>query len=233
VSRRAALLGLLTLTCMVTLMDVVRAEARPWSWLGVRIRDLSEQEMEEIASRHGMREGFGVVVVEVMDDTPAAKAGVKAGDIVVALDERPVTDTRVLQQTIAAAPSEREVRLTVLRPEGRRPLKVRLTAMPRGVVGERVAAEFGFVIREADAPPDLRGPASTAPTVTVVLRGSPAEKAGLEVGDVILQVGEQAVMSRDAARETLSDAPTDRPLRLTVRRRGRPLSLEVPAISPP
>src|SRR5439155_13074299 len=35
-------------------------EARPWSWLGVRIRDLAEQEMEELAAKHGIREGFGV-----------------------------------------------------------------------------------------------------------------------------------------------------------------------------
>ena len=49
------------------------ADARPWSWLGVRIRDLSEQEMEEIATRHGIREGFGVVIVEVIADTPAAR----------------------------------------------------------------------------------------------------------------------------------------------------------------
>src|ERR671924_2436349 len=78
------------------------AEARPWSWLGVRIRDLSEQEMEEIASRHGIREGFGVFIVEVMADTPAARAGMKNGDIVVAFGDRPVVETRLLQRLIAA-----------------------------------------------------------------------------------------------------------------------------------
>jgi len=59
------------------------AEARGWSWLGVRIRDLSEQEGDEIAKRHGIREGYGVVIVEVMQGTPAQRAGMKAGDIVV------------------------------------------------------------------------------------------------------------------------------------------------------
>ncbi len=220
----AALLALVT--C------VQAAEARPWSWLGVRIRDLAEQEMEEIASRHGIREGYGVMIVEVMPDTPAAAGGVKAGDIVVGLDERPVTDTRVLQQIIAASPLQRDVKLTVLRPEGRRPLDVRLTAMPREIAGERVAAEFGFVLQEPQAQPELGGrrPPSTAPTVTVVVRRSPAEKAGLEVGDVILQVGEQAVISRDAARQALADAAIDRPLRLTVRRGDRLVSMEVPAL---
>lgn len=220
---------------LVATLFVESADARPWSWLGVRIRDLAEQEMEEIASRHGIREGYGVMIVDVMPDTPASAGGVKAGDIVVALDERPVTDTRVLQQLIASAPLQRDVKLTVLRPEGRRPLGVRLAAMPPEIAGERVAAEFGFVLQEPQAQPELgaRRPPSTAPTVTVVVRRSPAEKAGLEVGDVILQVGEQAVVSRDAARHALADAAVDRPLRLTVRRGESLVSVEVPAIRTP
>ena len=175
------------------------SEARSWSWLGVRIRDLSEQEMEEIASRHGIREGFGVVIVEVIADTPAARAGMKSGDIVVAFGERPVVETRLLQRLNAAAPVDRESSLTVLRPEGRRALTVRLTLMPPSVAGERVAAEFGFSLREptpaepgsARAATDLgtAGSGRLVPAVGVVARGSAAEKAGLEVGDVILQIG--------------------------------------------
>ncbi len=60
----------------LTLCLVSVAEARPWAWLGVRIRDISEQEMESVAARHGVREGFGVVIVEVLEDTPAARAGI-------------------------------------------------------------------------------------------------------------------------------------------------------------
>jgi S1-C subfamily serine protease len=61
------------------------------------------------------------------------------------------------------------------------------------------------------------------------MKGSPAEQGGLEVGDVILQVEDQAVLTRDAAREALSDAPTERPLRLTVRRRGEHVHLTLAA----
>jgi serine protease Do len=227
-----AWLFLMVLTAVV----VSAVDARPWSWLGVRIRDLSEQEMEEIASRHGIREGFGVVIVEVMADTPAARAGMKSGDIVVAFGERPVVETRLLQRLIAAAPVDRESSLTVLRPEGRRALKVRLTSMPPSVAGERVAAELGFALQESrppaeagrtSPPSELGGTrsGSTAPTVGVVARGSAAEKAGLEVGDVIVQVGDRAVATGDAARDALADRELDRPLPLVVRRGDRQLSL--------
>jgi S1-C subfamily serine protease len=213
----------LVLAAFVALLLVVLAtsavDARQWSWLGVRIRDLSEQEMEEIAARHGIREGFGVVIVEVIEGAPAEKAGLKAGDLVVAFDDRPVTETRVLQRLIAAAPVATESRLTVLRAEGRRRIAVTLAVMPRAVVGDRIAAEFGFMVREPEAP------GAAAPSIAAVIRGSPADKAGLEVGDVILQVDERPVLSREAARDALAEAAPERPLRLTVRRGGSHVSV--------
>jgi len=192
----------------------------------VRIRDLSEQEMDELSSRHGLAEGFGVVIVEVMDGTPAARAGMRAGDVVVAFEGRPVTETRLLQRLITQAPVDRDIRLTVLRSAGRKALPVRLVSMPRPLVGEQIASRFGFVLRESET---TTTPSANAPAVTFVAKGSPADKAGLEMGDVILQVEDQAVLTRDAAREALSDVSTERPLRLTVRRRGEHVSLTLAA----
>jgi serine protease Do len=213
------------------LLDAGAAAGPPWAWLGVRIRDISEQEMEALSARHGVREGFGVLIVEVLADTPAAHAGLKSGDVVVAVGGRPITETRLLQRLIAAASTAGDTSLTVLRSEGRHQLTVRLTTMPREIMGERVAAEFGFVLRETEAPGEGIGarPVLALPAVAAVLRGGVAEKAGLEVGDVLVQVGERPVLTREAAREALADAPLDRPLRLTVRRGEGRVSLALPA----
>jgi serine protease Do len=206
---------------------VPAAYARPWAWLGVRIRDLSEQEMESLAKRHGVREGFGVVIVDVIEDTPAARAGMRNGDIVVALNERPVTETRMLQRVIAATGTDQDVRVTVLRPEGRRPLAVRLTSMPRPMAGERVAVEFGFALRDAEPQGEQAGarPSSMTPSVAAVIPRSAAARAGLEVGDAIVQINEQPVVTREAARDALADLDPDEPLRLIVVRGERQLSL--------
>jgi serine protease Do len=216
----------LILAWLVMAIAASTVEARPWSWLGVRIRDLSEHEMDELAGRHGIAEGFGVLIVEVMENTPAMRGGMRPGDIVVAFEGRPVTDTRLLQRLIARTPVDSDVQLTVLRREGRQPLPVRLIAMPRAIAGERLAAEFGFVLREQESPagPGVH-PAPSAPAVTFVARGSVAEKAGLEVGDVLLQINEQAVLTRDAAREALGEMTASRPLHLTVRRGTGQISL--------
>src|SRR3989454_11544034 len=99
--------------------------------------------MEEIAARHGIREGFGVVIVEVIEGAPAARAGLKNGDIVVAFGKRPVTETRLLQRLGPAAPTGREWELTGLRAAGRRPVRVRLAALTRALAGERRPAGAG------------------------------------------------------------------------------------------
>jgi len=208
----------LTLAAVVLLTATVLDAARPWAWLGVRIRDLSEQEMDEVTVRHGIKEGFGVVIVDVLDETPAARAGLRNGDIVVAFNGRPITETRLLQRLIASAGPDSEVRLVVLRRgEGRQAVPVRLMTMPREVAGERVAALFGFALREppqGDAPTTGVG----SPVIGAVERGGAADRGGMRSGDVVLQVNEQPVISREAARGALADASPERPLRLVVRR---------------
>ncbi|MGH7361347.1 MAG: PDZ domain-containing protein, partial [Candidatus Methylomirabilales bacterium] len=187
------------------------AEAATWGWLGVRIRDLSEQEMEEISTRHGIREGYGALIVEVLKETPAARAGLQNGDLVVAFKDRPVVDTRALQRFVAATPAGQEVALTVLRGgEGRRTLRVSVGVMPQEVVAERVAAEFGFVVRDPQEGREAPvGASSGTPTVAVVLRGSPADRAGLKTGDVIVEVNGRPALSRGAVGEALVDLSLD------------------------
>ncbi len=206
---------------LLTALCAPAAEAATrWGWLGVRIRDLSEQEMEEISKRFGLREGFGAVIVEVIKETPAAAAGLMPGDLVVAFRDRPVVDTRSLQRAIAAAAVGETVKLTVLRrEEGRRPMQVKLAAMPDAVAAERVAAEYGFLVRDPEGQPELGGARpSAAPSVAAVLPRSRAERAGLQVGDVLTEVNGRPVVTLDAVREALLAAGPDGPLPLIVRR---------------
>ena len=222
-SRGRRLLAAVLLALAVT----ATAEARTLAWLGVRIRELSEQEMDELATKHGIAEGFGVMIVDVVEDTPAARAGMRAGDIVVAFEGRPVTDTRLLMRLVSRAPVDREVRLTLLRPNGRKALPVRLVTMPRNVAGERVAADFGFELRDESGTDRLT---PNPPLVTFVVRNSPAERGGLEKNDVILEINARAVLTRDAAREALGDVPPDQPLQLAVRRNQEHVTV---TLSPP
>ena len=214
--RRTLLSLALLLACLVPPAEA----ATRWGWLGVRIRDLSEQEMEDISKRFGLREGFGAVIVEVIKETPAAAAGLRTGDLVVAFRDRPVVDTRSLQRAIASTLVGETVRLTVLRTEeGRRPVQVKVGAMPDAMAADRVAAEYGFFVRDPEAQPELGGARPSAvPSVAAVLPRSRAERAGMQVGDVLTEVNGRPVVTLDAVREALLAAGPDGPLPLIFRR---------------
>jgi serine protease Do len=225
--RRFGLLALL----VFGLLAAAAADASPrWGWLGVRIRDLSEQEMDEISQKFGLREGFGAVIVDVLKETPAETSGLKSGDVVVAFRGRPVVDTRTLQRFIASATIGETVPMTVLRrTEGRRPVSVRLGTMPDNVVAERVAAEYGFFMREPEAQPELGGarPAAGPPAVAGVVPKSRAATAGLKPGDVLVEVDGRPVDTFGAVREALKGVVPDGPLSLVVRRDQERISLSI------
>ena len=106
--------------------------------------------MEEIAKKVGVREGYGVLIAQVMKETPAASSGLREGDLVVAIDGRPIVETRALQRLVGATPAGRELGLVVLRERERQELRVRVGRMPAEAVADRIAFEFGFYVRDVD-----------------------------------------------------------------------------------
>jgi len=225
---------LLALLLLVILAVPAGAAGSPWGWLGVRIRDLSEQEMDEISKKYGLREGFGVYVVEVMKETPAEGSGLQPGDLIVAFRDRPVVDTRTLQRLIAHTTSGDTVGLTILRrEEGRRRVSVRVGAMPDAVAADRVAAEFGFLVRDPEGQAEESASRQASPpTVAAILAKSPAERAGLQVGDTLVEVNGRPVPTLQAAREALLAASLEWPLSLVVRRESERVPLVLTTTSP-
>ncbi|HMB33543.1 MAG TPA: PDZ domain-containing protein [Methylomirabilota bacterium] len=213
-----------------------QAEAVTWGWLGVRIRDLSEQEMDEISQKHGLREGFGVLIVEVLKETPAAQSGLATGDLVVAVRDRPVVDTRTLQRLVAATPVGEELPLTVLRRgDGRQRVSVRVGVMPEAAAADRVAIEFGFLVRDPEGQGDPGGPrpSTGSPAVAAVVPKGPAETAGLQIGDVLMEIDGRPVLTLDAARKALLAVALDKPLPLSVKRDEERLSFTLKPAQPP
>ena len=197
-----------------------------WGWLGVRIRDLTEQEMEDIAKRVGVQEGYGVLISQVMKDTPAEASGLREGDLVVAIDGRPIVETRALQRLVGATPAGRELGVVVLRERERQEVRVRVGTMPPEAVADRVVFEFGFYIREGSE--DRAAGTLPVPVVAGVAERSAAAQGGLRAGDRILAVNGTDVDSVEAFRHRAQDLYLRAPLQLRIDRDGEPLSLTLP-----
>ncbi len=172
-------------------------------WLGVHIQDLSA----DLAEAMGLKSTTGVLIADVGDGTPAQKAGVKRGDVVLEVDGKAVTTTGQLRNQIAAAGAQKRVELTLLRDGKKRKLPVALGAMPddpaapgKSSPGTTQSGPLdGLALQELT--PELRNRLRLDSQVTdgVVVAGvepgSPAARAGLRPGDVILEVDRQPVTS--------------------------------------
>jgi serine protease Do len=189
---------------LLLLVTMPALAAEQYGWLGVRIRDLSESETEDLSVKQGVREGYGVLVAEVLKDTPAEAAGLRAGDLILSIDGRPIVETRGLQRLVGATAPGREVKVVVAREGRRRDVTIRVGAMPDDAVADRVAAEFGFFVREPNA--EDTPPGSRLGVVGAVLERSAAARGGLAVGDRVLAVNGEATESADAVRRRVRTA---------------------------
>ena len=158
-------------------------------WLGIVIQDLTDQ----LAGSFGVKEGGGVLVAEVMKGSPADTAGLKAGDIVVELGGSAIKEVPDLQRRVAAVKPGQTMKLTVIRERKPMAFSVKMGEMPADepVVAEGPATdEWGLSVESltGDAALRLDLPVARGLLVTDVQPGSPAEKAGLRRGDVILEI---------------------------------------------
>jgi Do/DeqQ family serine protease len=203
--------------------------------LGVTVQAVSG----EVASSLGLSEARGAIVSDVQDDSPAARAGVKTGDVILALNGRPVDSSNDLRNHVAPLGPGASANLTLWRDGHERSVTATLAELP----GDRKAASretepaergrYGLAVEPLtpQRASELGARASRGVVVTDVDPDGPAAEAGLQSGDVIEQVNGRAVASGPELRSALEAASGNKPALVLLERQGRRLfvTLEHPA----
>jgi serine protease Do len=174
-------------------------------WLGVQIQPVTAG----IAEGLGLKKAQGAIVDEIEPDSPAAKASLESGDVVIAVNGTSVKDARELTRTIGASAPNSTLRLDILRNGQAKTLKVALAQMPN----EHQAKESteptegqGFHLGVMLAPADRYDPDANGVILTAVDPDGVAAQQGLGQGDVILNVNGSVVSSPSQVRQALADA---------------------------
>lgn len=176
--------------------DLVKYGTVKRGWLGVYIQPLTP----EFAEAYGVEHEGGAVVSDVVPDSPAAAAGLRRGDVIVAVDGETIEDHTDLSFCIRSHLEGDKVRLTVIREGKEREVSVTLGSIPgRSQEQERSLKETEerLGLRVEPVTPELRrelgAPATRGMAVAEVLPGSPADRIGLKRGDIILEVNGRPV----------------------------------------
>lgn len=98
-------------------------------WLGIAIQDLTP----ELAAQFGIQTTQGALVTNVSEKSPAARAGLKRGDILTTYNGKAITDSIALRMMVAETSPETMVQLTIIRDEQRRQISVKIGELPQEV----------------------------------------------------------------------------------------------------
>ena len=199
------------------------------SWLGVAIQPLTP----ELAKGFNLGDAKGALVSNVTDDSPADKAGIKAGDIITEYDGRKVARTEDLPRMVAETQAGREVPVTVLR-DGK-PMKLTARVAKLDDPDQKVAAEAGEkgklgVAVEPMTPAIAKELGLKEAKGLVVKRvedGSPAANAGIRAGDVILEVDRQPVKDVAGLRQLVDKHAKGTPMVMLVQRQNTTMYVAV------
>jgi serine protease Do len=171
-------------------------------WLGVSIQPLDR----DLARYLGQPDATGVIVNSVVEDSPAAKAGVRPGDILLTFGERTLEaekeeDLGTFQRLVASTAPGTKLELTLLRDGRKKSVSTRLATQPT-VDPSEAESDLGFQVQEITESlyRSERLPTRDGAYVTFVIGGTPAAEAGLAQGDVVVKVGDAPVASLEAFR---------------------------------
>jgi len=167
-------------------------------YLGVIIQNLTP----DLAESFGLDRKDGVLISQVMEGTPAAKAGLKVGDVIVELDGRPVKKVGPFRNSIALSAPGSTHTLTVIRKGRRRKITVTLgnleaAGTAAAVPPEETQKKLGVTVSDLtpEAAQRFGYGKEKGVVVTAVEPGSPAAAAGLAPGTLILEVNKKPVKS--------------------------------------
>jgi serine protease Do len=166
-------------------------------WVGVSIQPLTP----ELAKSFGLKEPKGVLISDVVEGSPADKAGLAAGDIIVEFDRKKVESPQELQRVVAQTEPGRATPVKVWRDKADKTLEIKIGETPDETLALRssnrgkslLGLEVRPVTPEIARQLNLRG--AEGVVVIRVDDESPAAEAGLQRGDVIRELNQQRVRS--------------------------------------
>lgn len=189
-------------------------------YLGIVIQQLTA----ELAESFDVDGGQGILVAQVSEDSPATKAGLRQGDVIVAYQGKPVSKVGNFRNRVSLTPPGKREQLTIIRDGKRKNLTVSigtLTEEKRVAQGPVQSTEkIGLTVQTLT--PQLADKFNTKPgegvVVTEVLAGSIAAMGGIEPGTIILQVDQNPVNTAAAFARAVKHASSGKRLLLLVRK---------------
>jgi len=201
-------------------------------YMGVNIQDITPEMAKSLKLAKGTK---GVIVANVLPESPADKAGIEQGDIVIHFDGKKIESVVQLRNLVAATAPGTSVKVGVLRDKKEMEMTIKIADLEKeqkeaqAQVGNKtLGVTVEKVTRETAGKIGLEKPQGVI--ITDIVPGSPAEKVGLDKGDVIFRINNTPVNDPKTFQSVISQAAKEGGAMLLVRdvRSGRVGYITVP-----
>jgi serine protease Do len=188
-------------------------------WLGVGIQDLTP----DLTKSFGLTDKKGALVSQVMPGSPAAKAGIEQGDVILEFDGKAIAESKDLPQMVAATPVDKSVDVKVYRNGKTVDREVKISAMEETAEASTTSMHkktLGISVQNLtpELARRLRSNRDSGVVVTRVEPGSPAAEAGIQTGDIIREVNRKTVKDADDLIQKIEQAKDQNNILLLVQR---------------
>ena len=191
-------------------------------WLGVAIQPITP----DLGKRFSLKQANGALVSDVMEGSPAEHAGVKPGDVIVEFADKQVKSSTELPHIVASTPVGKEVAMKVIRDGAELTLQIKVGELKEEQMAAMTSSspktKLGIDIQELNPALSrkfgIKGEKGVV--ITEVEPESPGDAAGLQPGDLILEINRARVTTVNQVRRILEKAKPDEPTLLLVKRDG-------------
>lgn len=209
--------------------QIIKQNQPTWPYIGMSLGDVPDF----LAKDMNIRADVGVYVKKVIPASPAEKAGLKGGDILLKCDHKKVNSHSQVGIILAAKKTGDVIKLVVNRNGRKKSFHVKLEMMPGNLM--MVAATtpnptwMGADIQDIDAVMKLQFslPDNRGVIVSYVAGKSPAQTAGLQAGDVIRRFGETRIRDVSQLQSRILKGQPGQQVQLTILRNGQHMTLPV------
>jgi serine protease Do len=200
-------------------------------WLGVLIQEVTR----ELAESFGMENPHGALVAKVLDDSPAAAAGLEVGDVIVEFNGKPVIRSSGLPPLVGRAKVGKEAEVVVIRNKERRLIGVNIAELPTEITQASYTPEdnvieesaLGMKVEALSADARKRLKIEGGVQVVEVDETGPARDAGIQKGDVITMIDNHAVESVGEFEAVTDSLKSGKSVAMLVQRRAGPVFLAI------
>ncbi|MEJ1356119.1 MAG: DegQ family serine endoprotease [Candidatus Sedimenticola sp. (ex Thyasira tokunagai)] len=238
-SRTGGFMGLsfaIPIEMAMNVADQLRDQGRvSRGWLGVQIQDVTR----ELADSFGMKQPRGALVARVFADSPAEKAGIEAGDIILQFNGKHLHDSTMLPPLVGSSRVNKPAKILILRSGKRKTISVEIGELPADDKIELAAKEvkksvgnlLGLVVRDITRQLLRQFKLDAKHGVLVeTVKSGPAKAAGIRQGDIIQMINNRRVRNLEEFEAQLARLPKGEYINVLVMRRSGPifLALQVP-----